>query len=282
MIVVNQQKVVNKCERGEDLAIEIFSRREQKYLITRWQYEQLVERMMPHMRYDKYGIDGKYTVTSLYFENDEQEIYYETKNKLKYRQKLRLRVYDETDIHGTAFFEVKQKHNNVVNKRRVVMPLMEAYRFMDTGLDEELNSYQSTNEQVLREIEYFRQFYQLQPEMIVSYHRHAFHGVTDPELRVTFDMDLTCRNDDLAVENGAFGERFIDENLVVLEVKVNDSVPLWLTRHLQDLNCEQRSASKFCTSTELLSGHHLPQNEWMETTTIGGRKSGHNQQLISI
>lgn len=264
------------------MAIEIFSRREQKYLITKKQYEQLVERITPHMRYDKYGVDGKYAVTSLYFENEHLDIYYETKNKLKYRQKLRLRVYDETDINGTAFFEIKQKHNNVVNKRRVVLPLAEAYRFLEKDRQEELTSYQSTNEQVLREIDYYKEYYQLQPEMIVSYNRHAFHGVADSELRITFDMDLKCRSNDLALEHGPYGERFIDKDLVVLEVKVNDSVPLWLTRHLQDLNCEQRSASKFCTSTELLSGLELPQNEWMETTTIGGVKNGNTQQLISI
>lgn len=61
----------------------------------------------------------------------------------------------------------------------------------------------------------------------------------------------------MAIENG---ENLIDMNLVVPEVKVNDSFPLWLTRILQDLNCEQRSASKFCTSLELLKGEELGAN----------------------
>lgn len=264
------------------MPIEIFSRREQKYLITHRQYLQLVEKVRPYMRPDKYGIDGRYSVTSLYFDNDEQDIYFETKNKLKYRQKLRLRVYDDTDRNGTAFFEVKQKHNKVVNKRRLVIPLAQAYRYLENGSAEELSSYETSNVQVLKEIDHFRKFYNLTPEMIVSYNRHAFHGVTDSELRITFDLDLKCRNDDLALENGSYGQHFIDEDLVVLEVKVNDSVPLWLTRYLQELNCEQRSASKFCTSTELLKGDILPQNEWMETTTIGGVTDGSNKQLISV
>lgn len=271
---------VIQIERGDDMPIEIFSRREQKYLITRRQYVQLVEKITPYMRHDKYGREGKYSVTSLYFENAKQGIYFETKNKLKYRQKLRLRVYDDTDINGTAFFEVKQKHNKVVNKRRLVMPLAEAYRYLNDGTNRELSSYETSNPQVLREIDHFRKFYQLHPEMIVSYNRHAFHGVADSELRITFDLDLKCRNKDLALENGAYGSHFIDEDLVVLEVKVNDSVPLWLTRYLQELDCEQRSASKFCTSTELLKGETLPQTEWMETTTIGGVTNGTNKQLI--
>ncbi|MED4635281.1 VTC domain-containing protein [Peribacillus frigoritolerans] len=55
------------------------------------------------MHSDKYGTDGKYTVKSLYFKSPDNKIYFETKNKLKFRQKLRLRVYENTDINGTAF-----------------------------------------------------------------------------------------------------------------------------------------------------------------------------------
>lgn len=252
------------------MAIEIFTRREQKYLITTDQYLELVQQMSPYMRPDKYGTNGKYTVTSLYFESPDYKIYYETKNKLRFRQKLRLRVYDDTDINGTAFFEVKQKHKKVVNKRRMILPLSEAYHYLDHASHIPLENIQTSNMQVLREIDHFRELFNLKPEMIVSYDRHAFHGVHDPELRVTFDLNLRCRNNDLAVENGPQGENFIDKNLVVLEVKVNDSVPLWLTRILQDLNCEQRSASKFCTSLERLKGEKLGNETEKEDILVGG------------
>ncbi len=154
------------------MAIEIFRRKEQKYLITTVQYEQLIQQISPFMRPDKFGEDGKYTVTSLYFESDDHKIYFETKNKLKYRQKLRLRIYDDTDIHGTAFFEVKQKHKKVVNKRRMLISLSEAYRYINR-LESCINNYEGSNIQVLREIDYFRNLYRLEPEMIVSYDRHA-------------------------------------------------------------------------------------------------------------
>ncbi|MBP2079932.1 polyphosphate polymerase domain-containing protein [Oceanobacillus polygoni] len=251
------------------MAIEIFRRKEQKYLITTAQYEELIQQISPYMRPDKFGENGKYTVTSLYFESDDHKIYFETKNKLKYRQKLRLRIYDDTDIHGTAFFEVKQKHKKVVNKRRMLLPLSEAYRYINRQ-EHSLDNYEGSNIQVLREIDYFRNLYNLEPEMVVSYDRHALHCITDPDLRITFDFNLRCRNDDLSLENGAYGENFIDSDLVVLEVKVNDSVPLWLTRILQYLNCEQRSASKFCTSLELLKNPTLPNGAVKENVTVGG------------
>ncbi|KIL49284.1 polyphosphate polymerase domain-containing protein [Jeotgalibacillus soli] len=253
-----------------EMVLEIFNRREQKYLISRNQYELLVEQMGPYMRPDKFGVEGRYTVTSLYFENPEHRIYFETKNKLRFRQKLRLRIYDDTDIDGVAFFEVKQKHNNVVNKRRMVIPLAEAYRYLNNSSENLACSYETWNEQVMKEIHHFRRLYELYPEMVVSYDRHVFHSITDPDLRVTFDLNLRCRNEDLRIENGPYGENFIDQDLAVLEVKVKHSVPLWLTRILQDLECEQRSASKFCTSLELLKEEVLPVNVTKETVTIGG------------
>jgi predicted DNA-binding WGR domain protein len=255
---------------GEKMVLEIFTRREQKYLITRAQYEMLVEQMSPYMRYDKFGNEGKYTVTSLYFENQQHAIYFETKNKLRFRQKLRLRIYDDTDINGLAFFEVKQKHKNVVNKRRTAIPLMDAYSYINKPSDDLERNYAASNYQILKEIHHFRKLYQLEPEMVVSYDRHAFHCITDPDLRVTFDLNLRCRNEDLNIEYGAYGDNFIDPNLVVLEVKVTDSVPLWLVRILQDLECEQRSASKFCTSLELLKGNALPGTQ-QEKILIGAR-----------
>ncbi|ALC92307.1 hypothetical protein AM500_22930 [Bacillus sp. FJAT-18017] len=251
------------------MVLEIFSRREQKYLISRLQYEILVDQMSPYMRYDKFGSQGRYTVTSLYFENPNYDIYFETKNKLKFRQKLRLRIYDDTDIKGHAFLEVKQKHKNVVNKRRTLMPLMEAYRYLNKPIDWPVLDFEASNHQILKEIHHFRRLYYLNPAMVVSYDRQAFHCITDPDLRVTFDLNLRCRDSDLHIENGPYGENFIDRDLVVLEVKVTHSVPLWLTRILQDLQCEQRSASKFCTSLELLKGNELPGNIMKENVTIG-------------
>lgn len=252
------------------MAIEVFTRREQKYLITKQQYQALIKKLNYRMRPDLNGIDGRYTVTSLYFDNEDRDIYYETKNRLRFRQKLRLRVYDDTDINGTAFFEVKQKHNKVVNKRRMILPLQEAYRYLSYSPGESREGYETSNTQVLREIDHFRWLYQLEPEMIVSYDRHALHEIDNPDLRITFDFNMRTRNDNFAVEDGPYGDNFVDTDLVILEVKVDDSVPLWLTRILQEVQCDQRGASKFCTSLEFLNGEITVNEALKERMTIGG------------
>lgn len=60
---------------GGVVTIETFRRKEHKYLITTEQYVELVQRMSSYMRPDRHGINGKYTVTTLYFESLDHKIY---------------------------------------------------------------------------------------------------------------------------------------------------------------------------------------------------------------
>lgn len=208
------------------------------------------------MDYDKYGNpEGKYNIVTLYYESDDKKIYYETMNKLRFRQKLRLRVYDQVTLEDNSFIEIKQKFKNVVNKRRSVLPLKDAYRVLSEPYNEDLiMTSNASNLQILREALHFKDLYTLKPATVVSYDRQAFSGVAENEqdLRVTFDYNLMCRSDDLAIENGPEGIHFVDQDLVILEVKVSNSVPFWLSRILSDFNFTRQGFSKFCTSIDLL------------------------------
>src|SRR5690625_929429 len=138
---------------GENMAIEVFKRYELKYLIPWDEYMAFRERLLPYMNYDAYGgSDGTYNIISLYYESEEKDIYYETMNKLPFRQKLRLRVYDQADLTSNSFIEVKQKFKNVVNKRRTVIPLHEAYEILSNPYDTNLiEKVQASNPQILKE-----------------------------------------------------------------------------------------------------------------------------------
>lgn len=238
------------------MAIEVFKRYELKYLLHWDAYIAFRERLLPYMQYDTYGnADGKYNIISLYYESEEKDIYYETMNKLPFRQKLRLRVYDQADLSSPSFIEVKQKFKNVVNKRRTVIPLNEAYSILSKPYDEQLiDQVESSNPQILKEALHFKNLYELKPATIVSYDRQALSGVLENEsdLRVTFDYNLMCRTDDLRLENGPEGMYFLDREMVILEVKVSNSVPFWLARLLSEFNFTQQGFSKFCTSIDLL------------------------------
>ncbi|HSI66290.1 MAG TPA: polyphosphate polymerase domain-containing protein [Planococcus sp. (in: firmicutes)] len=237
------------------MAQEIFKRYEIKYLIPFEKYLSLRDKLMEHMKYDSYGTNqGKYNIVSLYFDSEDSKIYLETRNKLRFRQKLRLRIYDQAELNSNSFFEIKQKFKNVVNKRRTVIPLHEAYDIIDKPeKDIDFSQYHASNPQILKEAIHFKQLYHLKPELIVSYDRQAFSGIQESDLRVTFDYNLMCRKQDLRIENGPQGFHFVDPNLVVLEVKVSEAVPFWLSRLLSEFECSKQSVSKFCTSVELFN-----------------------------
>ncbi|WP_096156396.1 MULTISPECIES: polyphosphate polymerase domain-containing protein [Bacillus] len=234
------------------MAGEMFSRYELKFLIPFHVYEEMAEILKRRMVYDRYGdAQGKYNIISLYFDSLDKKIYYETRNKSRYRQKLRLRIYNAATLEDFAYFEIKKKYKNRVNKRRTGIKLAHAYDYLAHGSMDGL-VLEVSNQQIFNEIDSFRSLYNLVPENIVSYDRQAFVGVDDPDLRVTFDYNLRCRKDNLRIENGADGIFFVNEDLVVLEVKVDHSVPLWLSRLLGELGCRKGSVSKFCTSVDLL------------------------------
>ncbi|MDQ0298181.1 hypothetical protein J2S78_000589 [Salibacterium salarium] len=237
------------------LSQEIFQRYELKYLLPYNKYQQLVNVLSSNhkMRYDKYGDDvGRYNIVSLYFDSDDDKIYYETRNKLNFRQKLRLRIYDQVTIDSPAFFEIKQKFNNVVNKRRTSLQLSSAYDYLKNVPSEDIKNYHTSNPQTMSEVESFRSLYGLKPRVIVSYDRQAFHGIEDSDLRITFDYNLMARDHNLRIEDGPEGTHFVDSDLVVMEVKVSQSVPFWLARLLSDFECSRGSLSKFCTSIDLM------------------------------
>lgn len=245
------------------MAQEIFKRYELKYWLTREEHAALREAIMPRMAYDTYGDpEGKYNIVSLYFESDDKKIYYETINRLRFRQKLRLRVYDQANLLSPSFIEIKQKFTNVVNKRRTLIPLGEAYDVLSKPYDEQLiETVDASNRQILREALHFRDLYNLKPATVVSYDRQAFSGIEQGEedLRVTFDYNLMCRDDDLAIENGPEGIHFTDYDFVILEVKVSNSVPFWLSRILSEFEFYRQGFSKFCTSLDVLEGKIVPE-----------------------
>lgn len=230
---------------------EFFYRRELKYLISHTTYEALLEALTPYMKADSFGTDGKYAISSLYFDTPHHSIYWETANQLPIRQKLRLRTYERSEPGGAAFFEIKQKVNNWVHKRRTMLTLAEGYRFVDLWSHSEPQQIASSNEQVAREIWQFQHQYQLKPKVIVRYERHALECLNDPELRITFDRQLTCRSDSLLLEADEAEKHFVNPDFVIMEVKAGRSIPLWLSRMLADFGCQRSALSKYLNSVNV-------------------------------
>lgn len=101
-------------------------------------------------------------------------------------------------------------------------------------------------EQILREIDYFKEFYKdLKGAMYISYERDAYHGKENPDLRITFDEKIFYRTDNLTLNTGAYGTDLLSKGECLMEIKIADAMPLWLTQILNLPYIEKTSFSKY-------------------------------------
>lgn len=218
----------------------IFKRVEKKYLLTAEQYEYLTKAIAPYMHVDQYG---ETEIRNIYFDNSDDELIETSLEKPAYKEKLRLRSYGTPDPDSTVFFEIKKKYKGVVYKRRISMKLREAYDYIRSG---ELPEHLVGNIPV--EIDYMIRRYRLFPKAFISYKRVAWAGNNNPDLRITFDRDITSRYDNVRLESQAEGHKILPEKTYLMEIKIPGAMPLWLAHVLSEKNIFPHSFSKFGTA----------------------------------
>jgi hypothetical protein len=101
------------------------------------------------------------------------------------------------------------------------------------------------NTQIGREIAWFQHLYGLKPKMMLTYHRLAYHGKDDPELRLTFDDDIRWRTWDLDLTRPMDGPALLPPGQRLMELKTLGAMPLWLAHELERLEIWPASFSKY-------------------------------------
>ena len=218
----------------------IFKRVEKKYMLTREQYEYLINAISPYMAPDQYG---ETEIRNIYFDNADNELIETSLLKPTYKEQLRLRSYGVPKMDSTVFFEIKKKYRGIVYKRRISMKLKEAYAYIDGGKLPE-----SIEGNIPTEIDYMMNRYSLTPKAFISYKRVAWTCESDPDLRITFDRDITSRYDDTRLESTADGHKILPKDTVLMEIKIPGAMPLWLAHILSEKNIFPHSFSKFGTA----------------------------------
>lgn len=263
-----------------------FNRHEFKYIINEETAAGVLEAIGPHMKRDRHTNEAaNYRISSLYFDTGENLFHEEYLRAEQFRQKLRLRVYNQPTLLDPCFFEIKKKFKGFVSKRRAKLTLGAAYAWLEGRVTtDELCHTFPTEAPVIREIHFLRRHYQLEPRVVISYLRQAHVGIFDETLRVTMDRQLSQRTQvlqphvpprlqpggvrpertdfsgngqgDPPVESAAVSHLnsqvpdrlYLPTDKVVLEVKSSGTIPLWLARTLSRLNCRKQAFSKYSTS----------------------------------
>jgi hypothetical protein len=232
-------------------------RHELKYLLRREQAGPLLDDLRARLRVDDHAAAGSYPIASLYFDTPGFKAYWDKIDGERNRRKVRVRVYGGTEVTPSThcFLEVKQRINQMMLKRRVVLPYDQA---VDFDAFPELAATHSgpVNDEggdLLQEVYYLYRTLQLRPTCIVTYDRLALEGdELAPDLRVTLDTHLRGRTHDLSLVSGdrAANRQALSADLAVLEVKANHNVPGWLAKLLARHGCTLRRISKYCLVLE--------------------------------
>ena len=194
--------------------ITVMKRFEIKYILDPEQTAYFKEAIRGHMKEDEFGLTS---IASLYYDTPDYRLIVNSIAKPPFKEKIRLRSYglatDDSVPEVKEFFEG--------------------------------SSTMCEGGQINHELGYFRDHYgDLNPSCLVIYDRIAYFQ-PDGDIRMTIDHDPRFRTEELDLRVSMEGESLLPEGYTILEIKVQDAMPLWLCKILSDGKIYKTSFSKY-------------------------------------
>lgn len=246
-------------------AIRSFNRYELKYVIHASQLEALIADVSRQMVPDRHGdACGSYTISNLYYDSSDLQMLNSKIIGTKYRRKLRVRVYGEasSDASRPAMVEIKQRLGRTTQKRRVVMSLGDALRLCEGS-----RSYawdDPADAQVADEVASLVMALQLRPVCTISYRRRAFVGSRfEPGVRLTFDTELWGAPPRIDFSRPERPGYLMPRDWSIVEIKVDERVPVWVSDLVTQHDCQLRRVSKYCLGMVHLGRVRMPVGTWI-------------------
>ena len=257
-----------------------FQRKEVKYIATAEQAERFARLVSGHLQPDKYG---RCYIKSTYFDTPDLLLASRSMSKPTYKEKLRVRQYGGTNGEfkswdakdASVFVELKKKFKGITYKRRVEISGVSASALINgtnvSELAETCGIKEFTPKQIMSEISSMAKRYEgIKPAMDVSYARIAYapvNEIEDADIRMTIDDDLRC-----ALPNEA-GERLIDADKRIIEIKVPGAYPLWLTEALSVAGLFPQSFSKYALSSQKIIENRNANNTSEQSASVNTEPS---------
>ena len=220
------------------MAIEVFRRKEIKYVLSPEQYETLMKKLKGHVEKDQYY---KSTICNIYYDTDNYDLIVHSIDKPVYKEKVRLRSYEVPKLDDYVFLEIKKKRFGIVGKRRIKIKLKNFYDYIKTG------KCNNCNKQIQKEIDYCFKMYDLKPKLFLAYDRLSYYDKDNPSFRITFDHNIRSRQTDLKLEKGDKGTKLFKDNKIIMETKALNAYPLWFVKILSEMKLYPQSFSKYGT-----------------------------------
>ncbi len=216
--------------------VVVMKRYEMKYIVSREQEAFLRSRLEGHMQPDEFGLTS---IASLYYDTPDYRLVNASIEKPLFKEKMRLRSYGPATDDSPVFLELKRKAYGIVYKRRVQTTIPLAEKFFAGYGDI------CAGGQINREITYFRDLYgSLAPSCLIICERTAFFE-PEGDLRLTIDNAPRYRTNRLDLRASMDGIPLLPSGFSILEVKVQEAVPLWLSAILDEGKIYKNSFSKY-------------------------------------
>lgn len=225
---------------------KVFDRIEKKYLITAKDKRELLKLIKKNLQKDRYH---KSEVMNLYFDNDDFDMIIQSIDWVDFKEKLRARSYGGYD---RVFLEIKTKiygedEENIGYKRRVMIThddFKELVEGKATAYELAKKSIETGNDlQIAKEVDYLISQFDLKPKILVMYERESYKD--EAGLRITFDENLKYRTKNLSFVKGKRDKiYFKDRRNVIMEIKANGVIPLWLVNKMSELKIYPERFSK--------------------------------------
>lgn len=225
----------------------IFERVEAKYVLTRKQYEMIMNKFSNRLVPDSFPHSD---ISSIYFDTDDYRLIRSSLEKGSYREKLRLRSYCLEDDTSEVFLEMKKKYHGVTYKRRQATTYRQAMNYILFGK-------KPCDTQIMKEVDYLMCKYpDLKPKVLIRYQRDSFVSKEDNSLRITFDYKIQYSTDNLILMNNNPEKILTDDDTIIMEVKSLNAMPLWMTHTLDKMNIFPGNFSKYAQiyTSDILKG----------------------------
>jgi hypothetical protein len=224
-----------------------FCRTENKYPISEAAIPELARNLTLKLDVDPYAIhNGHYQVNTIYFDDPTNAVVERSIDHPTYKEKLRLRSYG--GAKPIYFIEFKNKYRSDVFKNRIILSGREYEDFVFRQILPKPNGQFQHDRFLASLADFIHRHGAITPKSVIQYDRMAFvNRPFDAFCRVTIDTHILYRRENFHL-NEAGGEPLLDPGLAILEIKIGESLPLWLAHAINDLKIYRIPFSKYGSS----------------------------------
>jgi len=212
-------------------------RHEEKYLLNARQYSILRSRVASVLHPDSHYENGKYIVSSLYFDDEKQDALREKLDGRGRHTKYRIRTYDLSDERISLECKIKE---GVMTEKTAALISRESLAALAAGVIDPLSGSDAE-----RKLKAQMAAAGLKPGAVIKYVREAY--TFEPlDVRITFDtrLDLLPAAASCLVSEAAAGFPALGREQYIMEVKYNDHLPAMI-RRLCATSAQKISFSKY-------------------------------------